>query len=66
MHRVRRKVMIQKTVTRNYSRLSITFLSTIWKFSEEVLMQNWGERIFSNRQMGMRVCIRIVMIMVFE
>jgi hypothetical protein len=27
----------------------------------EILMQNLGEMIFSNRQLGMRVCIRIVM-----
>jgi len=27
-------------------------------------MQKWGERIYSNRQLGMRVYIRIVMIMV--
>jgi len=29
-------------------------------------MQNWGVRIFSNRQLGMRVYIKIVMIMVLE
>jgi len=29
-------------------------------------MQNWGERIFSNRQLRMRVYIKIVMIMVLE
>jgi hypothetical protein len=29
-------------------------------------MQSWGERILSNAQLGMRVYIRIVMIMVFE
>jgi hypothetical protein len=29
-------------------------------------MQNWGERIFSNQQLGMRVYIKIVMIMVLE
>jgi hypothetical protein len=28
--------------------------------------ENWGERIFSNRQLGMRVYIRIVKIMVLE
>jgi hypothetical protein len=26
-----------------------TFLSTKGKFCYEILMQNWGERIFSNR-----------------
>jgi len=29
-------------------------------------MQKWGEEIFSNRQMGMRVYNRIVIIMVNE
>jgi len=29
-------------------------------------MQNLGQRIFSNRQLGIRVYIKIVMIMVFE
>ena len=29
-------------------------------------MQKWGERIFSNRQLGMRVYINIVMIMVWK
>ena len=28
-----------------------------------ILMRKWGERIFSNRQLGMRVYIRIIMIM---
>jgi hypothetical protein len=26
----------------------------------------WGERVFSNQQLGMRVYIRVVMIMVLE
>ena len=26
-------------------------------------MQKWGERIFSNRQLGMRAYIRVIMIM---
>ena len=29
-------------------------------------MQKWGERIFSNQQLIMRVYIRIIMIMVFR
>jgi len=29
-------------------------------------MQKWGERIFSNQQLGMRVYIMIVMIVVLE
>jgi len=29
-------------------------------------MQNWGERIFSNRQLGMRVYIGIVKVIVIE
>jgi hypothetical protein len=32
----------------------------------EILMQNWGERIFSNRQLGMRVYMKTVMIMWLE
>ena len=28
--------------------------------------ENWGERIFSNRHLEMRVYIRIIMIMVLE
>jgi len=28
----------------------------------EILMQNWRETLFSNRQLGMRVYIKIVMI----
>jgi len=31
-----------------------------------ISMQNWGDSIFSNQQMGMRVHIRIVMIMVLK
>jgi len=29
-------------------------------------MQNWEQRIFSNRQLEMRVYIRMVMVMVLE
>ena len=29
-------------------------------------MQKWGERVFSNGQLGMRVYISIVLIMVLE
>jgi hypothetical protein len=29
-------------------------------------MKNWGERIFSDRQLGMSAYVRIVMIMVLE
>jgi hypothetical protein len=29
-------------------------------------MQKWGERIISNRQLGMRVYIRIAMIIMLE
>jgi exonuclease III len=44
----------------------IIFLSTVRKFCSEILMQKWGERILSNRQLGIRVYIKIVMIMVLE
>jgi transposase len=32
----------------------------------EISIQKWGERIFSNRKLGKRVYITIVMIMVLE
>jgi len=32
----------------------------------EILMKNWGERIFPNRQLRIRVYIRKIMIMVLE
>jgi hypothetical protein len=50
----------------NESRFSIIFPSTISKFCWDILKQNCGERIFSNRQLGMRVNIRIVIIMCLE
>jgi hypothetical protein len=62
MHQVKRNAMIPKIVyVRNGSRLFFNiFIST------EILMQRWGERIFSNRQLGTRVYIRIIMTMVLE
>jgi hypothetical protein len=50
----------------NWSRLFITFPNTLLKFSWEILMKIWGEVIFSHRQLRMRICIRIVMIMASE
>ena len=44
----------------------IFFLGIIRKSYKGILMQKWGERIFSNRQTGMRVYIRRVMIMELE
>jgi len=32
----------------------------------EILMKNWGKRIFSNRQLGIKVCVRKIMIMALE
>jgi hypothetical protein len=32
----------------------------------EILIKNWGERIFPNRQLRVRVYIRKIMIMVLE
>jgi hypothetical protein len=29
-------------------------------------MQNWGQKIFSNREMGMRIYIKTVMILALE
>ena len=40
---------------KNWNRFSIVFLRTIEKLFEEILMQNWGEKLFSNRQFGMTV-----------
>jgi len=34
--------------------------------SVTISMQNWGDSVFSNQQLGMRVHIRIVMIMVLK
>jgi len=31
-----------------------------------ILVQKWGERIFSNQKLGMRVYIGIILIMVLE
>jgi hypothetical protein len=36
------------------------------KKSYKILMKKWGERIFSNQQLGMRVYIRIVKTIVLE
>jgi len=44
----------------------IIFLSTIRKYYYDILKEKWGERKFSSWQLGMRVCIRVVMIMVLE
>jgi len=52
MHQVKRKVIIPKMF---YEELE-----------QEILMQKWRERIFSNRQLGMRIYIRILVIMVLE
>jgi hypothetical protein len=35
-------------------------------FYEEISMQRWGGKIFLNRQLGMRVCTKLVMIMGLE
>jgi hypothetical protein len=52
---------------RNYRRAFLyIFLNTIRKFFLEILTQKWGERIFSNRQLGMIVYMGIVTIMVLE
>jgi len=42
----------------------IISVSTIQKFYDEILMQKWGEKIFSNQQLGMRFYVSILMIMV--
>jgi len=37
-----------------------------WNVCQEISMKDWGERIFSDRQLGMSAYSRIVMIMVLE
>ena len=44
----------------------VFFLNTVRKLYEEILVQKWGGRILSKRELEMRVYIRIVMIMVLE
>jgi len=52
--------------TMNLSMFFLSFPKCHIQIHLEILMQKWGERIFSNRQLGMRVYIRIVVIMVSE
>ena len=59
--------MIKKTVfMRDQSKFLMIFLSTVRKLYQKILIQKWGERIFSYRQLRMRVYIRLAMIMVFK
>jgi len=61
------RMMIQNTVLyRELRQVFNHFPKYHMKIPYEKFMQNWGERILSNRQLGMRVYIRIVMIMVLE
>ena len=59
--------MIQKAV---FMRIRAGFFYHFPKYHIKILLGDfnakWGERIFSNRQLEMRVYIRIVMIMVLE
>jgi hypothetical protein len=58
-HIVLRKETIKKTVfMRNYSRFFYHFPKHHMKFLLRDFMQKWGERILSNRQLGMRVYIK--------
>ena len=60
-------MVIHKSVfIRNWSRFFFYFLKYHMKILLGNLMQKGTDRIFSNRQMGMRVYIRIKMIMVLE
>jgi len=66
MYQVRLKVMSQKTdFMRDWRRFSIIFVSTI-----KILLGDFntklGRELFSNRQLGIRMYIRIVMIMVLD
>ena len=49
---------------RNYSRVSVIFVSTIQSFCNKTLMEKRGERIFSNRKLGVTVYIRIVILVI--
>jgi len=62
MHQVRRK----DSFCEELEQIANIFLSSIRKFSLEILMQNWGDRISSNQQLGMTVYIRIAMTMVLK
>jgi len=58
--------MSLKTVLRGIRAVFfIIFLSNM-KNLIQIIMQKWGERIFSNRQFLMSVYVRIVIIMVLE
>jgi hypothetical protein len=50
-------------LTRIYSMISISFLSTS---VNEISIQRWGEKIFTNRKSRIRVYMKLVMIMVLE
>jgi hypothetical protein len=43
-----------------------SFYKELEQFCWDILIQNCEQRIFSNRHLGMRVCIRILMIMALE
>jgi hypothetical protein len=67
MHRFKRNIKAQTMVfMRNMSRCSIIFLRIIQTFCLKILMRNRAERIFPNRQLGMRVYIRTVMIIALQ
>jgi hypothetical protein len=51
---------------RNKKRFSIILPSSICKFCKEIAMQNSGQMMFSNRQFGMRVYNRTVIIVLLE
>jgi hypothetical protein len=50
---------LKNNLTRKWSKFFIIFPGFIWKFYHVILMQKWGERLSSNRQLGMSAYIRI-------
>jgi len=58
--------MIQDSFYEDLEQIFDNFPNCHMKILQEILMQKWGERIFSYQQLGMRVYIMIVMIMVVE
>jgi len=53
-------------VTAAATTIFVTLINIIFGFAIKTLIQKWGERIFSNKQLDRRVSIRIVMIMGLE
>lgn len=53
-------------LARNWSRHSVTFLSTTRRFFHVILMHNWGRNVYSRRQLRMRFDVATVREMVLR